>query len=115
MKIYVESQGNYDNFISLNKFTFTQIPYLSVKNYFINSKENFYFLFLSILQLCTYSEINILPSHWSPSGPFTTFIPLFLCFLLEIVSITMATYLSLSIAISIFMNWYNKKMAIKEK
>ena len=34
---------------------------------------------------------------------------------IEIVSITMATYLSLSIAISIFMNWYNKKMAIKEK
>jgi len=34
---------------------------------------------------------------------------------IEIVSITMATYLSLSITISIFMNWYNKKMAIKEK
>ena len=34
---------------------------------------------------------------------------------IEIVSITMLTYLSLSIAISIFMNWYNKKMAIKEK
>ena len=34
---------------------------------------------------------------------------------IEIVSITMATYLSLSIAISILMNWYNKKMAIKEK
>ena len=34
---------------------------------------------------------------------------------IEIVSITMATYLSLSISISIFMNWYNKKMAIKEK
>ncbi|HJO76879.1 MAG TPA: ABC transporter permease subunit, partial [Pelagibacteraceae bacterium] len=34
---------------------------------------------------------------------------------IEIVSITMLTYLSLSIIISIFMNWYNKKMAIKEK
>ena len=34
---------------------------------------------------------------------------------IEIVSITMLTYLSLSITISIFMNWYNKKMAIKEK
>ncbi len=33
----------------------------------------------------------------------------------EIVSITMLTYLSLSITISIFMNWYNKKIAIKEK
>ena len=34
---------------------------------------------------------------------------------IEIVSITMLTYLSLSITISILMNWYNKKIAIKEK
>ena len=34
---------------------------------------------------------------------------------IEIVSITMLTYLSLSITISIMMNWYNKKIAIKEK
>ena len=33
---------------------------------------------------------------------------------IEIVSITMLTYLSLSITISIFMNWYNKKVAIIE-
>ena len=34
---------------------------------------------------------------------------------IEIISITMLTYLTLSLSISIFMNWYNKKMAIKEK
>ncbi len=34
---------------------------------------------------------------------------------IEIISITMFTYLSLSLLISVFMNWYNKKMAIKEK
>ena len=34
---------------------------------------------------------------------------------IEIVSITMLTYLTLSISISILMNWYNKKIAIKEK
>ena len=34
---------------------------------------------------------------------------------IEIISITMLTYLSISIAISILMNWYNKKIAIKEK
>jgi len=33
----------------------------------------------------------------------------------EIISITMLSYLSLSITISIFTNWYNKKIAIKEK
>ena len=34
---------------------------------------------------------------------------------IEIVSITMLTYLSLSVSISILMNWYNKKIAIIEK
>jgi general L-amino acid transport system permease protein len=34
---------------------------------------------------------------------------------IEIVAITMATYLSISLAISLFMNWYNKQIAIKEK
>ena len=34
---------------------------------------------------------------------------------IEIVSITMLTYLTLSIVISLFMNWYNKKIAILEK
>ena len=34
---------------------------------------------------------------------------------IEIVSITMGTYLFLSLSISFFMNWYNKSVAIKEK
>mgnify|MGYP001487981011 FL=1 len=34
---------------------------------------------------------------------------------IEIVSITMLTYLTLSLIISLFMNWYNKKIAIVEK
>ena len=34
---------------------------------------------------------------------------------IEIISITMLTYLTLSLSISVLMNWYNKKMAIKEK
>ena len=34
---------------------------------------------------------------------------------IEIISITMLTYLSLSLSISVFMNLYNKKIAIKEK
>ena len=34
---------------------------------------------------------------------------------IEIVSITMFTYLSISLSISVLMNWYNKKIAIKEK
>ena len=34
---------------------------------------------------------------------------------IEIVFMTMFTYLTLSISISLFMNWYNKKIAIQEK
>ena len=34
---------------------------------------------------------------------------------IEIVGITMLTYLSISLAIAALMNWYNKKIAIKEK
>jgi len=34
---------------------------------------------------------------------------------IEIVGITMATYLTISIAISLLMNWYNQKIEIKEK
>jgi len=34
---------------------------------------------------------------------------------IEIVGITMATYLTISLLISLFMNWYNKRIAIQEK
>ncbi|MBD1167728.1 ABC transporter permease subunit [Pelagibacterales bacterium SAG-MED06] len=34
---------------------------------------------------------------------------------IEIVGITMATYLTISLTISMFMNWYNKRIAIQEK
>ena len=33
----------------------------------------------------------------------------------EIVGITMATYLTISLGISLLMNWYNKRIAIQEK
>jgi len=89
MKIVINNNNNSKktNYISFNKFNLKDIPYLSIKNYFLESTENFYFLFLALIQLSTYSEINLLPAYWSPSGPFATFIPLFLCYLLELISI----------------------------
>ena len=87
MRIYVENSGNKSNYISFNKFCFMNIPYLAIYNYFLISRENLYFLILSIFQLSTYSKIGFLPSEWSPSGPFSTTIPLVLCFLLEIFSL----------------------------
>ena len=84
MKIYVETCGNKSNYISFNKFSFLSIPYLSIYNYFLISRENLYFLVLSLIQLSTFSKIGLLPSDWSPSGPFSTAIPLILCYLLEL-------------------------------
>ena len=87
MNIFIDSYSAANNYISYNKFKFTDIPLLSLKQYFLNSSENLYFLILSIFQILTYSKINILPSHWSPSGPFSTFIPLMLCYVIELINI----------------------------
>ena len=58
------------------------IPFLTIYQYFGNY-ENIYFLMLGCVQLLT---INILPADWSPTGPYSTAIPLFLCLLVEIIS-----------------------------
>ena len=80
MNILIDTVSPVNNYISYNKFSFIDIPVISIQQYFLNCTENLYFLLLVILQLMTYSEINLLPAHWSPSGPFSTFIPLFLCY-----------------------------------
>ena len=87
MNILIDTISPIDNYISYNKFSFIDIPAISIQQYFLNCTENLYFLLLSILQLMTYSEINLLPAHWSPSGPFSTFIPLFLCYIIELINI----------------------------
>lgn len=87
MKIVVNTISPKDNFISYNKFKLLDIPKISINKYFIESAENMYFLALSLFQLLTYSKINILPEYWSPSGPFSTFIPLMMCYLLELGSL----------------------------
>jgi len=92
MKIYVESRGNKSNYISFNKYKLHSIPYLAINNYFLISRENLYFLVLSLFQLSTYSKIGLLPSEWSPSGPFSTTIPLVLCFILEIFSLMLSYF-----------------------
>jgi phospholipid-translocating ATPase len=59
------------------------IPYITIKNYFFWNYENLYFLALGIFQLMT---ISILPKEWSPTGPYSTAVPLALCILLEIIT-----------------------------
>jgi general L-amino acid transport system permease protein len=34
---------------------------------------------------------------------------------IEVIAITMAVYLTVSLLISLFMNWYNKRMALVER
>ena len=52
------------------------------------------------------------PKHKHPKN---RNISLILGFLFFSVGITMATYLTISLGISLLMNWYNKRIAIQEK
>ena len=88
MNVYIETINKYNtNYVSFNQYKFTEIPSLGFQNYFGNSRENIYFLVLSVFQLLTWEYINILPSNWSPSGPFSTLIPLVICFFIEILGL----------------------------
>ena len=64
MNILIDTVSPVNNYISYNKFSFIDIPAISIQQYFLNCTENLYFLVLAILQLMTYSEINLLPAHW---------------------------------------------------
>lgn len=52
-------------------------------------KENVYFSLIALLQLATHPHYGILPSEWSPTGPFSTFIPLVLCASLEVIVVSL--------------------------
>ena len=58
------------------------VPIVTTFKYFKNY-ENIYFLLLAIFQLLT---LGILPKEWSPTGPFSTAIPLAFCLIIEIIS-----------------------------
>lgn len=59
-----------------------KVPYCTTIRYF-SDYENLYFLLLSIIQLST---TYFLPREWSPSGPYSTSIPLALILSIEIMS-----------------------------
>jgi Mg2+-importing ATPase len=42
-----------------------------------------YFVTIALLQACTHPLVNMLPADWSPTGYWSTAVPLVLCFLLE--------------------------------
>lgn len=75
-----------NNYVNRNKYNFFFVFIFSILNYFMNSLENFYFLILSLFQISTHNFIGIIPSYYSPTGPWSTFIPLVLCILLQIIT-----------------------------
>ncbi|XWV25945.1 magnesium-transporting ATPase [Tupanvirus soda lake] len=72
--------GKSNNKINRLQYGIYLVPILSVYKYFRNY-ENIYFLILSIFQLLT---LGIFPKEWSPTGPFSTAIPLMFCVAIEI-------------------------------
>lgn len=54
----------------------------TIWTYFIS--QNWYFSLLTALQLSTNPRIGLLDPEWSPTGCFSTFIPLMICFVLDL-------------------------------
>ena len=65
MNILIDTVSPVNNYISYNKFSFIDIPAISLyNNIFLNCTENLYFLVLVIFNCTTYSEIN----HYQHTG-----------------------------------------------
>ena len=90
------------NKIKINENNLINIPFITIYKYFSSSVENIYFLILSLFQLLT---LGVLPSEWSPTGPYSTAIPLIICILFEI---TLDT-------IKWIKNWYISRCKNKKK
>lgn len=72
-----------NNEIKRTKQYLFSVPFTTIFRYFFWNYENIYFLILSIFQLLTG---RILPKEWSPTGPYSTAVPLLICILIEISS-----------------------------
>ena len=82
-KIIIGKDNSYfhSNKLNNNKNSIFIQPFQTTKKYSSNL-ENIYFLIISIFQLLT---ISILPSNWSPTGAYSTVIPLLLCLIMDII------------------------------
>lgn len=69
------------NKINRLPYNISWIPIITITSYF-SKYENIYFLLLAIIQLLTW---DLLPSTWSPTGPFSTAVPLFVFIFVEII------------------------------
>lgn len=85
----------------LNSNKSTRIKYSALKvipttisSYFFWNYENIYFLILALFQLAT---LKFIPKEWSPTGPYSTFIPLLLCILIELIGNLVKYYKDLNL------------------
>ena len=62
-----------NNEIKRTKYNILYIPVLTTLRYFFWNYENIYFLILALFQLST---LWFIPKEWSPTGPFSTAVPL---------------------------------------
>lgn len=85
LKAGIPNKDFSNNTVNRNKVSFYFVYLVSIINYFMSSKENLYFLILSLFQVSTSSYINLIPKHYSPTGPWSTFIPLLFCVILEVI------------------------------
>lgn len=73
------------NKINRNDYNLMILPFIVIYKYFFWNYENLYFLLLTTFQLLT---LGPFPKEWSPTGPYSTAVPLLFCILLEIISAT---------------------------
>lgn len=71
-----------NNEIKRIKYNIIYVPVFTILSYFFWNYENIYFLILALFQLST---LWFIPKEMSPTGPFSTAIPLLICVTIEII------------------------------
>jgi magnesium-transporting ATPase (P-type) len=90
LKYGVPEHTKSNNKIDRLPYNIIWVPFITIIKYF-RSHENIYFLVLALFQLST---LGIFPREWSPTGPFSTAIPLAICIFVEIVTAIYKWYIT---------------------
>ncbi len=85
LEFNVPNKSLQSNRVSRNRYNILFLPFIVIYKYFLWNYENLYFLLLTTFQLMT---LGPFPKEWSPTGPYSTAVPLLFCVILELVSAT---------------------------
>lgn len=89
LKFCIPNYSRANNKINRLPYNIYWVPFMAVIKYFKNY-ENIYFLVLAVFQLLTFC---IFPKEWSPTGPFSTAVPLTICIIFEIITAIFKWYI----------------------